>query len=80
MSLPSPILMLHICAGTLGMLSGFVAVFFLKGSRRHGIAANVFVAAMMNPLQARQRHTPEDHRKQQIRPVRRPPSRTNLIA
>lgn len=43
----SPILDLHIVAGTLGMLSGFVAVFLRKGSRRHGIAGNVFVVSMM---------------------------------
>ena len=42
-----PLLTLHIIAGTLGMLSGFVAVFLLKGSRRHGIAGNVFVIAML---------------------------------
>jgi hypothetical protein len=43
-----PILILHIAAGTLGMLSGFVAVFLLKGSRRHGIAGNVFVVSMLS--------------------------------
>jgi hypothetical protein len=43
----SPLLLLHIIAGTLGMLSGFVAVFLLKGSRRHGLAGRVFVAAML---------------------------------
>jgi hypothetical protein len=43
----SLLLPLHIIAGTLGMLSGFVAVFLLKGSRRHGIAGNVFVIAML---------------------------------
>src|SRR5580658_5161728 len=43
----SPMLLLHIVAGTLGMLSGFVAVFLLKGSRRHGLAGNVFVVAML---------------------------------
>jgi hypothetical protein len=43
----SPLLFLHIVAGTLGMLSGFVAVFLLKGSRRHGLAGNVFVVAML---------------------------------
>src|SRR5258708_35760512 len=37
----------HIIAGTLGMLSGFVAVFLLKGSRRHGIAGKVFVISML---------------------------------
>jgi hypothetical protein len=40
-------LTLHIIAGTLGMLSGYVAVFLLKGSRRHGIAGNIFVIAML---------------------------------
>jgi hypothetical protein len=29
-----PLLVLHITAGTLGMLSGFVAISFRKGSRR----------------------------------------------
>ena len=43
----SPILLLHIIAGTLGMLSGFVAVFLRKGSRRHGLAGNVFVITML---------------------------------
>jgi hypothetical protein len=43
----SPLLLLHIIAGTLGMLSGFVAVFLLKGSRRHGLAGTVFVIAML---------------------------------
>ncbi len=43
----SLLLPLHIIAGTLGMLSGFVAVFLFKGSRRHGIAGNVFVIAML---------------------------------
>jgi hypothetical protein len=43
----SPLLLLHIVTGTLGMLSGFVAVFLLKGSRRHGLAGNVFVVAML---------------------------------
>jgi hypothetical protein len=42
-----PLLIFHIFAGTLGLLSGAVAVSFLKGSRRHGIAGNVFVVAMM---------------------------------
>ena len=43
----SPLLVLHIIAGTLAMLSGFVAVFLRKGSRRHGLAGNVFVIAML---------------------------------
>ncbi|HTA25826.1 MAG TPA: hypothetical protein VK763_20010 [Terriglobales bacterium] len=43
----SPLLALHITAGTLGMLSGFVAAFLRKGSRRHGLAGNVFVVSML---------------------------------
>ncbi len=43
----SPVLLLHIASGTLGMLSGFVAAFLRKGSRRHGQAGNVFVVSMM---------------------------------
>src|SRR5580700_2440206 len=43
----SPLLFLHIIAGTLGMLSGFVAVFLRKGSRQHGLAGNVFVISML---------------------------------
>jgi len=42
-----PLLILHICAGTLGMLSGFVAVFFRKGSRSHATAGNTFVISML---------------------------------
>jgi hypothetical protein len=41
-------LVFHITAGTLGMLSGFVAVFLLKGSRRHGRAGTVFVISMLS--------------------------------
>ncbi|MGB6675260.1 MAG: hypothetical protein WBE44_01090 [Terriglobales bacterium] len=44
----SPILLLHIIAGTLGMLSGFIAVFLRKGSRQHGLAGKVFVIAMLS--------------------------------
>lgn len=42
-----PILVLHIVAGTLGMLSGFVAMALRKGSRRHGLAGDVFVLSML---------------------------------
>ncbi len=42
----SPILVLHICAGTVGLLSGGAAMSFRKGSRRHGIAGTVFVISM----------------------------------
>jgi len=43
----SPMLALHICGGTVGCLSGFVAVAFRKGSRRHAIAGTVFVISML---------------------------------
>jgi hypothetical protein len=43
----SPMLLLHIVSGTAGMLSGFVAVFLRKGSRRHAIAGLVFVVSML---------------------------------
>ena len=42
-----PLLVLHITAGTLGILFGFLAIFFLKGSRRHLLAGNVFVISMV---------------------------------
>jgi len=43
----TPLLFLHIVAGTLGMLSGFVAVFLRKGSRRHRIVGNMFFVTML---------------------------------
>jgi hypothetical protein len=43
----SPILMVHICAGTLGLLSGTAAMSFRKGSSRHVLAGKVFVASML---------------------------------
>jgi uncharacterized membrane protein len=43
----SPLLVFHICAGTLGMLSGFAAVSFRKGSRWHRVTGNVFVISML---------------------------------
>jgi hypothetical protein len=44
----SPILLFHICAGTLGLLSGAVAIFFRKGSPRHALAGKVFVVSMLS--------------------------------
>jgi hypothetical protein len=44
----SPILLLHICSGTVGVLSGFAAAFFRKGSRRHGLAGKVFGVSMLS--------------------------------
>jgi hypothetical protein len=43
----SPILFVHICAGTLGLLSGTAAMTFRKGSPRHALAGKVFVASML---------------------------------
>lgn len=48
----SPILVLHIASGTLGVLSGFVAVFLLKGSHRHGIAGKYLSWPSALPLAA----------------------------
>jgi hypothetical protein len=44
----SPVLVFHISAGTLGLLSGAAAMFFRKGSRRHRVAGNVFVISMLS--------------------------------
>ena len=43
----SPILLGHICAGTLGLLSGTAAMSFRKGSPRHILAGRVFVVSML---------------------------------
>src|SRR5215469_7844333 len=43
----TPILVLHICAGMLAMLSGAVAASFRKGSHRHVVAGKVFVFSML---------------------------------
>jgi len=44
----SPILIVHACAGTLGLLSGTAAMSFRKGSSRHVLAGKVFVASMLS--------------------------------
>ena len=43
----SPLLLLHIGAGTTGLLSGATAMCFRKGSRWHGAAGNVFFVSML---------------------------------
>jgi hypothetical protein len=43
----SPVLLLHICSGTVGFLSGAVTIFLRKGSRRHSVLGNVFVVSML---------------------------------
>jgi uncharacterized membrane protein len=47
-----PILVLHICGGLVGLLSGAMAMFFRKGSRWHGIAGSVFVVSMLTMASA----------------------------
>ncbi len=42
-----PLLVFHISAGVLAMFAGAAAISFRKGSRWHGKAGNVFVAAML---------------------------------
>ena len=42
-----PILVLHVCAGTVGLFSGTAALIFRKGSPRHVRAGKVFVASML---------------------------------
>ena len=42
-----PILVLHICGGLVGLLSGAAAMVFRKGSRLHSIAGQVFVISML---------------------------------
>jgi hypothetical protein len=44
----SPVLVFHIGVGTLALLSGTAAMSFRKGSHRHRMAGNVFVAAMLS--------------------------------
>ena len=43
----SPILILHISAGILGIVSGTAAISFRKGSPRHALAGKIFVASML---------------------------------
>ena len=41
------ILVIHICGGVVGLLSGIAAVAFRKGSARHRIAGNIFFISML---------------------------------
>lgn len=40
-------LSLHVIAGCIGILAGFAAMLLTKGSRRHGLAGDVYVIAML---------------------------------
>src|SRR4029077_7752296 len=44
----SPVLLFHICAGILGLLSGTAAMSFRKGSPRHTLAGKIFVTSMLS--------------------------------
>ena len=44
----SVLLFIHISSALVGLLSGWTAFLFRKGSRRHGIVGDVFVAAMLS--------------------------------
>src|SRR5881394_1120911 len=44
----SPVLFVHICGATIGLLSGYMALLFRKGSGLHGAAGNVFFIAMLS--------------------------------
>jgi hypothetical protein len=43
----SPILLLHVTGGGMGLLTGAVALSFRKGSRPHGVAGTVFFISML---------------------------------
>lgn len=43
----SPILAVHVCAGSLGLISGVAAICFRKGSPRHALAGKIFVVSML---------------------------------
>jgi uncharacterized membrane protein len=43
----SAVLFLHICGGTLGLVSGTAALCFRKGSPRHVLAGRIFTASML---------------------------------
>jgi uncharacterized membrane protein len=44
---PTPILVLHVSGGTIGLLSGAVSLTFRKGSRPHRVAGTVFFISML---------------------------------
>src|SRR3974390_608059 len=44
----SPMLVLHICSGVLGFLSGAAAISFRKGSPNHALDGKVFVITMLS--------------------------------
>ena len=47
------ILIIHICGGVAGLLSGIAAASFRKGAPRHRMAGNIFFVAMLTNAQRR---------------------------
>jgi len=47
MPIPTPLLLLHVCGAVVGLLSGFLAMLFRKGSGLHAAAGSVFFISMM---------------------------------
>jgi uncharacterized membrane protein len=47
MSMPPPLIILHVSAATIGLLSGFAALGFRKGARMHRQAGTVFFISML---------------------------------
>src|SRR5262249_39392590 len=43
----SPVVFVHICGAVIGLLSGYMAVLFRKGSGWHGAAGTVFFVSML---------------------------------
>lgn len=43
----SPLILIHICAATVGLLSGFTTIFLRKGSGLHGAAGSAFFVSML---------------------------------
>jgi hypothetical protein len=44
----TPVLVFHICAGILGLLSGATALSFRKGSSQHRLSGNIFALSMLS--------------------------------
>lgn len=47
MGISTGLLLVHICGAVIGLISGFMAMLFRKGSGVHAVAGNVFVVAML---------------------------------
>jgi uncharacterized membrane protein len=45
--MPSPLVVVHVCGGNIGLLPGAVAMSSRKGCRQHRIAGNVFFISML---------------------------------